>query len=183
MSTPNKLRPAPDSQLRRLKELPASDRAEIVTWKDEAPSPTNAQIRERIAERFGIGLKRDGQLSEFWQWQFRQAALDHLGTMMSENELLLSDKFPHLTRDQLWDITIKQGYAVANLLNDPKLGLSVAKVDLKDDQATFDRQRYQDLMKSKLQAGLDAVAEAFKGNAKAMEFYQQARQMIDRETA
>ncbi len=156
MKSPIKLRPAPDSQLRRLKELPAGDRAEIATWKDATPSPTNAEIRGRIQEQFGISLKRDGQLSEFWQWQFRQAALDHLGTMMSENEALLSDKFPHLTRDQLRDITIKQSYAVANLLNDPKLGLSVVREDLREQVVSQDDRKLASLEK-KAELGDEAI--------------------------
>jgi hypothetical protein len=147
---------------------------------------TNAAIRTRIGERFGVTLRRDGQLSEFWQWQFRQGAIDHLGEMMSENEELLSDKFPHLTRDQLREITIKQGYAVANLINDPKLGLKVASVDLKDKGTALEQEKWRESVKSKLQAGLDAVAEAtcgVKKTANGMEAIQWWREGKQKQVA
>ena len=141
MSIPNKLRPAPDSQLRRLKELPSADRAEIYGWRGATPAMTNAEIRTRIGERFGVALRRDGQLSEFWQWQFRQGAIDHLGEMMSQDEQLLQDKFPGLSRESIRDAAIKRGYALADLAGDVKLSLSVAKVDLKDSEVTMDGRR------------------------------------------
>ena len=133
MSAPHKLRPAPDSQLRKLKELPPQDRAEVYSWRGEA-GMTNAAIRERIGERFGISLKRDEQLSEFWQWQFGQAAVDSLGDMMSADEQQLADKFPNLTLDSIRKATIKRSYAVAALMQEehPELGLKVVSVDLKD---------------------------------------------------
>ena len=143
MNAANKLRPAPDSQLRRLKELAPADREEIALWKDEKPARTNAEIRERIKQRFGIGLKRDGQLSQFWQWQFRQAAWDQLGEMMALSEEQRSEKFPGQSRDELRDQTIKETYGIARLLNDPKLGLKTAAVDLKDREFGLSLDKFQ----------------------------------------
>lgn len=172
-----------ESELTRLKALSPEERAEIYSWREETPTPTNAEIRTRIAEKFGVTLKRDGQLSQFWSWQFRQAAIDHLGQMMSQDEQLLQDRFPQFTRDQLREITIKRGYALADMMNDPKLGLKVVATDLKDSAERRDWEKWREGLKSKLQSGLDAVAEAFKGNAEAMKFYSQARAMIERETS
>jgi hypothetical protein len=182
MSAPRKLRPAPDSELRKLKGLPADARAEIYAWKDEA-SATNAALRERIAGRFGVRLTRDDQLSSFWSWQFGQAALDSLGEMMSSDEQQLADKFPHLTRDQIRDATIKRSYAIAALIQEehPGFGLKVVSADLKDKDSTFEQAKYAEALKSKLKAGLDAVAEAFKAHPESMKLYQQARAMIERQ--
>jgi hypothetical protein len=170
MSTPNKLRGGGDSELTRLKRLSAEERQEIFAWKDGGTEvggqrseviPTNAEVRKRIGERFGIHLRRDGQLSQFWQWQWRQAPIDHLGQMMSQDEQLLQDQFPGLTRDQLREVTIKRGYALADMMNDPKLGLKVAAEDRKDRALTHDVARWQfDAAKAclKLLPALKAVA-------------------------
>ena len=140
-----KMRPAADSQLRRLKDLPAADRAEIWGWRKEFPLQTNAQIRERIRKRFGIELRRDGQLSEFWRWQFGQAALDALADATSSTEESLRDKFPGLSRDKIRDLAIKQSYAVAALLREenPGFTLKVVEVDRKDRAQGLDQKRFQ----------------------------------------
>jgi hypothetical protein len=182
MSTAKKLRGGGNSELTRLKALPSAARAEIFTWKDD-PKVTNADLLKRIAERFGVRLKRDGQLSGFWSWQWRQAQWDRLGEIASQDEEMLSEMYPGVSRDRLRDATIKRMYAQADLEQDPKLGLRVVATDLKESREQRDWEKYQQGLKSKLQAGLDAVAEAFKGNARAMEFYQQARKMIAKETA
>jgi hypothetical protein len=139
MSAANKLRGG-KSELTRLKGLPASDRAEVFSWKEESAS-TNADLRARLLERHGIRLSRDGQLSEFWQWQFRQAAIDRLGEMMAQDEQLLQDKFPGLSRDAIRDAAIKRGYAMADLSGDVELSLKVAKTDLKDAEGARDSRK------------------------------------------
>ena len=181
MSAPHKLRPAPDSQLRRLKELSAEERAEIYSWKD-LPGVTNADIRKRITVKFGIGLQRDGQLSVFWPWQRRQAQWDRYNELVGQDEAELMDRHPNVSREQLREATIKRMLAEADLEEDPQFGLKVIAMDLKDERARFDREKYRDSLKSKLQAGLDAVAEAFRGMPEAMKLYQEAREMIGRET-
>ena len=65
----NKLRGGSDSPLTRLKSLAQSDNAalaEIWSWNKEVIA--SAIIRERIKTRFGIDLKRDSQVSQFWGW-------------------------------------------------------------------------------------------------------------------
>lgn len=126
-----KLRPNKNSELTRLKRLEPEERAEIFTWKD-LPDRTNADIRKMIAERYGVKLTKDGQLSVFWSWQFRQGAMDHLDLMMSQDEENLRDKFPNLSRDTIRDGAIKRGYAVADMMGDVKLTLQVVDRDLKD---------------------------------------------------
>lgn len=141
MNSPNKLRGG-KSELTRLKALSAEARAEIFAWKDEA-GLTNAAIRDRIAERWCVILRRDGQLSEFWSWQFRQGAIDRLGEMMEQDEQLLADKFPGLSREVIRDAAIKRGYAMADLAGDVKLSLKVAAVDLKDSEERRDWEKYR----------------------------------------
>jgi hypothetical protein len=63
-----------------------------------------------------------------------------------------------------------------------KFAVKAATVLMKREDQRFEQEKFKESLRDKLQAGLDAVAEAFKGNAEAMKLYQQARAMISRET-
>jgi hypothetical protein len=58
--------------------------------------------------------------------------------MMSQDEQMLTDSFPGLSRDAIREAAIKRGYAVADLGGDVKLSMMVAGVDLKDKVVTMD---------------------------------------------
>lgn len=68
-SAMNKLRGGSTSAVTQLKQLVQSnvDALDVIwSWRNEVL--TGAIIRDRINSRFGILLKRDGQLSDFWGW-------------------------------------------------------------------------------------------------------------------
>jgi len=92
---------------------------------------------------------------------------------------MLEKKYPGISRERLREATIKRMYAVADLEEDPGFGLRVVATDLKEQRASFDRERYQDSLKSKLQLALDELALAFKKSPEAMKLYGQARAMIE----
>lgn len=56
------------------------------------------------------------------------------------------------------------------------------KAQFKERELSLGEAKFKESLRDKLQAGLDAVAEAFKTNPEAMNFYQRARSMIARET-
>jgi hypothetical protein len=65
----NKLRGGSHSPLTRLKGLVQSDAATLLEiWLWNKDLITSAAIRERIKRRFGIELKRDSHVSQFWGW-------------------------------------------------------------------------------------------------------------------
>jgi hypothetical protein len=53
---------------------------------------------------------------------------------------------------------------------------------LKREQLELDQAKFKETLRGKLQLGLDALAEAFQGNPRAMELYQEARELIAKET-
>jgi hypothetical protein len=162
MPSPQKQRAAKaEPPLTRLKRLSAEDRAQVWAWKDE-PNMTNAAIRARIEASYGIELRRDGQLSEFWAWQFRQMQWDRLGDISDQDEEMLRQKYPHVDRDRLRDATIKRMYALADLEQDPKFGLKVVLTDLKESSERRDWEKFELERQSKLDAGLDELAELVK---------------------
>lgn len=140
-----KQRPNDKSELTRLKRLAPEDRAEIYSWAfpldPNATGQTNTEIRGAIQGRWGIALKRDGQLSDFWPWQRRQMVTDHLGMTMSRDEEELQDRYPNLSRDKIRDTVLKRAYAVADMSGDTKLALQVVAKDLMDKRADQDERR------------------------------------------
>lgn len=60
--------------------------------------------------------------------------------------------------------------------------LDFLKIQEKAKDREFNEIKFKESLKTKLQSGLDAVAEAFRGNPDAMQFYTRARSMIERET-
>jgi hypothetical protein len=177
------------SELTRLKLLwqkwPDAERQKVLGWREEEVSPgklvTNAIIRGRIKKYYKVDLIRDGQLSDFWSWSTAFMESLAMQEFMATREQSLIDQNPEISRDAIRDSLIKEWYAWAKAKRDPELGLEVVKMDLKDREQTFEEAKFKESLKSKLQAGLDAVAEAFKSNPEAMQFYTRARSMIERE--
>lgn len=60
--------------------------------------------------------------------------------------------------------------------------LDWAKILEKRADRDFGLKKFHEAMRSKLEAGLDELAAAFKANPEAMRFYQQARELVGRET-
>jgi hypothetical protein len=138
------LRGGQDSPVSRLKHLDGADRAEIYAWRfEEQPTPVLPEIRKRIKERFGIELRRDGQLSEFWPWQRRQAQMDYFNETIAQDEESLARKYPNVPREKIRAKAIQRLYAVAELEDNPQFGLKVIGVDLKDERAALDREKFQ----------------------------------------
>jgi len=187
MSEPQNNRKA--SELTRLKLLwkkwPDAERQKVLGWREEEIEPgklvTNAVIRGRIKKYYQVDLVRDGQLSDFWGWSSAFMEEQAMQEFMASREQSLTDQHPELSRDQIRDSLIKEWYAWAKAKRDPELGLKVVGMDLKDREQTFEETKFKESLKTKLQAGLDAVAEAFKNNPEAMQFYMRARSMIERE--
>jgi hypothetical protein len=53
--------------------------------------------------------------------------------------------------------------------------------DVKVESLGFGKEKFQAGLRTKLEAGLHAVEEAFKSNPEAMESYQKARQLVSSE--
>jgi hypothetical protein len=196
MSTQQKPRGGQDSQLTKLKQLPAGSREVIWGWRDESADGkplTNAAIRNRIATQFGIRLSRDGQLSSFWSWQHHQQRLENYNVLLENFEEFYRKQKPEASASQVREAGVSFFMAEA-LANQDRQGFSdIANLHLRElegkTKAGFDERKislaeakFKDSLRDKLQAGLEEIATAFKGNPEAMKLYQQARAMISRAT-
>ena len=200
MNPKAKLRGNPEkpSELTRLKQLwrqklTAAQKETLMGWHDD-PKVTNEVARQRLQTLFGIKLERDGQLSDFWSWVSQLEDLQSTNDLLENFEEFTRKRNPDWTPERVRSNAIEFFIAHTVRRRDPSKFAQIMQLDqaerfgktkagFEERKISLSEQKWRDGVKTKLQAGLDAVAEAFKGNAKAMEFYSQARKMIAKETS
>ena len=65
---------------------------------------------------------------------------------------------------------------------DPKAWFLLQQLQLRKQRLAFHETRWREALRTKLEYGLDAVAESLKANPQAMDLYLQARSLIEKET-
>jgi hypothetical protein len=155
--SPTKLRgqgKGPLSELTRLKTLwrswPDGEKQKLLGWREEGI--TNAEIRSRIKKYYSVNLVRDGQLSEFWSWCSAELESDAFNEFMAAREQSLTDNHPESSREQIREAMIKEWYAWSKMQRDPKLGLKVVNMDLKDQEQKISQRKLELLEKKAAQA-------------------------------
>jgi len=120
----------PPPPLRQLKERNAEDREWAYSLAGQMKQD---QARETILKTLGIALGSNSTYTQFCNWQRRQRLWDHLAAAELQ-DVPPEEAFQKFGSSRAWlrDSLIKRGYALADLEQDVKLALKVAKVDLKD---------------------------------------------------
>jgi hypothetical protein len=72
--------------------------------------------------------------------------------------------------------------AMAVQQQDPRIWNMTQRLALQKEQLTFEQSKFKESLRTKLQMGLEALAEAFRETPPAMRLYEQARALIDTET-
>lgn len=184
MSAPRKLQGGSQSELTRLKALWRgwSD-AEREAWRSLFASDTKqADIRQQLSAEVGIRLKFDSQLNSFRKWMTEQDARDAEAERQQIEEAQLRERHPDWDAEKLRTEVIAASYRRVLATGDFELGLKAVSVDQKERSQAFEETKFKEALKSKLESGLDALAEAVKHNAEAMKLYAQIRELIARET-
>jgi hypothetical protein len=135
MSTPNKPRGGSDSELTKLKALPATKREAIWGWLAELEDGkplTNAAVRNRLATQFGIRLQRDGQLSVFWSWQAHQMRTESYNAKIEQFEEFYAAQNPNASRDRVRDAAIAFFMTETAANGDREGFVDMANLDLRE---------------------------------------------------
>ena len=137
-------------------------------------------MRQDLLARYGINLQHNTQLARFRDWvvneDLRKQAVELVKT--DEEELTRAG----LSGEQLRDALLMRMKARAFTLGDFKLAVQALKLDLKAECLQFDKEKRKEALRTKIQAGLDEVAEALKVNPQTMESCQKARTVVVPET-
>jgi hypothetical protein len=145
MST-NKPRGGQDSQLTKLKMLPAATREVIWSWREELKDGTplsNAAIRNRLATQFGVRLQRDGQLSVFWSWQAHQMRTESYNAKIEQFEEFYAKQNPNASRERVRDAAISFFMTETAANGDREGFVDVANLDLREREGAT-RARFEE---------------------------------------
>jgi hypothetical protein len=143
MSAPRKLKGNTASELTRLKKLWLgwSD-AQRDAWRSLFGSDTTqAALRQQLSAELGIRLKWDSQLTSFRDWMTEQDLRDKEAewTELEEQKLQALG----LKGEELRAALLEKIKGRAFLTGDHKLGLAAVDRDLKQQQMTLDREKFE----------------------------------------
>ena len=190
MSAPKKPQGGSDSELTKLKNLSPERREVIWGWRsetDDGKPLTNAVLRNRLASQFGIRLSRDGQLSEFWSWQWHQMRVEGYNAKLEQFQDFYAKQNPNASRQQVRDAGIAFFMTEAAANGDRDGFLDVANLDLnerdgrtkakfKQEELDFKREKFQfDAAKAALKCVAELKAISSNKNLSEAEKVDQAR--------
>jgi hypothetical protein len=181
-----KLRGGSDSELTRFKKLWRDSMAESARdfWRSVFVSDaTQAAIRSQIYAELKINLTYDGQLNSFRDWEMDQRERDLQAERMQENEKRLREEHPDWTKDQLRDALMTDAYLEARATGDFKLGLATVRQDRGLMAISLERDKFKEALRTKIDAGLDALFEEVKGNKEALDLFQRFKAVVTKATA
>jgi len=170
---------APDKEIRadaKLKNLPEADLE--VLWSFRNPDPggkkiTFSKIRVEIPLRYGITVSQS-TLSEFYAWLRLKKRLERAESVAQQARDELA-KDPEISTAALDRFADKVFTTEALDTNNVKGYVAIAKLRLARDKQAFDREKLSALVKSKIEAGLDALFVEIKGNARAEALFLQLK--------
>lgn len=189
MSAPKKAQGGSESELTKLKNLSPEKREAIWGWRsetDEKQKPlTNLALRNRLAEQFGIRLSRDGQLSEFWSWQWHQMRVEGYNAKLEQFQEFYAKQNPNASRQQVRDAGIAFFMTEAAANGDRDGFLDVANLDLadltgktkgnfKEREVTLAEQKFAETKKSDQQKALEMCLEEAKEFPEVLELFKAA---------
>jgi hypothetical protein len=149
----------PRSEMTKLKSvwlgLSEDARAE---WSQRFVSDVSqAQIRAELLSQYECNLRADCQMNEFRHWVDEQKKRDQEAERQEDDQRRTMEEHPDWTKDQVRDDMLKKAYYRARSDGDFKLGLRTVAEDAKLEALQFDKEKFTEALRTKIQAGLDAI--------------------------
>jgi len=142
-------------------------------WREQfSSSRTQADIRSEIAKKRSVKLSADGKLTKFRAWLEDQDLREAQAERMEENEQRIKTAHPEWTLDQVRDEVLKQAYYETLASGNFKLGMAARKSDLVEQALKFDKEKFLEGLRTKLESGLAELATHIKSNPKAKAAYE-----------
>ena len=133
-------------------------------WRGRfASSDAQSAIRKEIFSKLKINLGSDPALTKFRSWLDQQDAMD-------EEERRILAEHPDWTKERVREDLLRRFYNRARATGDSKLGLKTIAADVKVESLRFDQEKFKEGLKSKIQAGLDAILAEAGNNPKVFSF-------------
>ena len=178
MSKPRKLT-CPESGVTKLKLLWRDSLSEPDRdyWREQFGSArSQSELRQELHDKYHLDLLYDMQLTRFRRWVDEQDALE------AEEQKAVADREEleklGLTDAQLRDELLRRMKARALTRGDFNLGLQAIATAVRVEALQLGWDKFKEKLRTKIQAGLDEVAEAFKANPEAMASYKKACELV-----
>jgi hypothetical protein len=184
--SPSKLRQPvagqPKPPLTKLKELPSAERGKIM---EMLRSHTYRDAEPMVSEAVGFTCTID-VLCRFFSWQGAQEDMvissDMLRQVMSFTRAHHADWPEEKVREAAASFFTLHTMAkrdVKGFASMARLHLQTERCRIKERKLELEKLKFEESLRRKLDAGLDALAKAFKKKPEAMNLYQQARELIE----
>jgi hypothetical protein len=161
MSAPKKLRGGSDSELTKLKEkwrVLAEDLRSY--WAEQfASNRLQSELRAELSKKLSINLRFDSQLTKFRRWVEGEELRAYEAENVEQDKAELEAQ--GLKGDELTAVLLDRMKRRSAATGDFKLGLKAIATSAKINALSLDRDKFKESLRTKIQAGLDAIlAEA-----------------------
>lgn len=172
MSAQQKLRGGSASEVTKLKTLwlRMGESARDYWRARFCSAETNAALRGELLKKLKVNLSRDNQLSEFRNWDDAQQQRDLMSEKIEQRKSELLAGGMSLEEAQEVLLTEASAYSVAS--RDFKLGLKTSAEISKTTALKFDQEKFKEGLRTKLESGLEELAQFIKANPKAQAAYE-----------
>jgi hypothetical protein len=188
MDMPRKQRQddGPKPPLRQLKEAGDADQAWAYGLRDKMSAEA---ARGEIFEHLHISLGSDKSYSSFCQWYWRKKELEEQQAGIEDFETWYADRNPGASRERIREMGIAFFMAQAMKDGDPKTFFNMSELSLAENKGALEvkkleleRQKLTQKIKTDYEKGLDAIYAEIKGNAQALELFEQFKAVISKAT-
>jgi hypothetical protein len=163
----------------KLKNLDAEALEDL--WRFRNPEKGGKKLKMEailveIPLRYGFTVS-SGTLSEFYSWLRLKRRLDAAKERAEQARLELA-KDPSLTPEDLQRVAQTVFTAESIEAKDIKGYVAIAKLRLQSEKHELERAKLASASKTKIEAGLEALFQEIKGNAKAVKLFNELKEVV-----
>ena len=157
--------------LQRLKSLPWEEVEFLLSQREKISA---AKLAAQISSRHGIDISAP-RLSDFWRWAESQVALRVMNADAEQFRTEFARENPGATLEEAHESTLAYLHLKAGRSEDEKLMKFVLGEIRKARALAHEREKFREELKGKLEKGLDALFQEIKGNARALELFEELK--------
>ncbi|HTB86017.1 MAG TPA: hypothetical protein VK742_20395 [Candidatus Sulfotelmatobacter sp.] len=154
----------PETAMQKLKDVwKRLPEATQDYWREQfSSSRKQADLRAELAKKLSIKLPTDSKLTQFRAWLDEQdQRMLMAGKIEDRKQELLSGG---MTLEQAQDVLLSEASVWAAASKDFKLGLKVSGQISKAVVTRLDQEKFKESLRTKIQAGLDAILKEASNN-------------------
>ncbi len=163
------------------KSLTDPQKAEVAAWLT-VENVSYADARTRMAERFGVFVKSDSTVSDFYHsfalpWKYAQASNFAAG-MSSLKRGEFKPAILNRLEQLAFEVAASNTVDVKTLKSFLKMLTDSEKVELMKGNLQLGIQKFREQVKADVEKGLDALHAVLKGNPEALALFEKLKALV-----